>query len=65
MPILLPDDRELQLPRMHRVRQRFNTLPPVDIAQKVAAQAKNPFIAAQIQPGQLVALPFVAPHPQS
>lgn len=65
MPILLPDDRKLQLPRMHRVSQRLDTLPPVNIAQKVAAQAKNPFIAAHIQPGQSVALPFVVAHPQS
>lgn len=56
MPILLPEDRAIQLPKMHRVRQRFDTLSPIDIAQTVRSQGQRQEIASGVRAGQKVAV---------
>ena len=56
MPILLPEDLALKLPRMNKVRQIFSGDRLEDIVGTVRAQMARPDIRARISPGAKVAV---------
>ena len=56
MPILLPEDLALKLPRMSRVRQIFSDERLADISGAVCEQMARPEIRAVITPGAKVAV---------
>lgn len=56
MPILLPEDMKRPLPRMYRVRQRFDRACLNDITGAVREQMAKPEIRRKIWPGARVAV---------
>ena len=56
MPILLREDLERPLPRMHRVRQQFDNRRLEDVAGTVRAQLARPEVRETIRPGARIAV---------
>ena len=56
MPILLKEDMDRPLPKLYRVRQRFDDRQLEDVAGEVRAQLARPEVASLIRPGARVAV---------
>lgn len=56
MPILLKEDMDRPLPRMYRVRQRFDDSRLEDVAGEVRSQLARPEVASLVKPGARVAV---------
>ena len=56
MPILLEEDLRRPLPRMYRVRQRFDETCLTDIEGTVRREMAKPEVRARVKPGMRVAV---------
>lgn len=56
MPILLPEDRNIEFPKMVKIRQKFDTYKIENIKQSVTKILRQREIEALIYPGQKIAI---------
>ncbi|MDR0851470.1 MAG: nickel-dependent lactate racemase [Clostridiales Family XIII bacterium] len=56
MPILLPDDLNIEIPELYPIRQKFQGVSLPDIAARISELFELPGIGERIVPGQRVAL---------